>query len=175
MIAWRVQCIATRADILGFAAVADLLYIMMYDTRSQIFDQCIAGPNAGLPIVQLGVQQCEQRHLSLSRARAARVFSGGVGCCADLDLGVPAEQLILGVPWYGYDYPCLKGTAPSARFCPIKEVPFRGVNCSDAAGSEVEFSGIMKMADAGDTTTGGVMWDESVSSPWYNYRTSTGE
>jgi di-N-acetylchitobiase len=104
VIAWRVQCIATRADILGFAAAADLLYIMMYDTRSQIFDQCIAGPNAGLPIVQLGVQQCEHRHLSRARARAraARVFSGGVGCRTDLDLGVPAEQLILGVPWCGH-------------------------------------------------------------------------
>ena len=36
-------------------------------------------------------------------------------------------------------------------------------------------AGIMKMADAGGTSTGGVMWDASVSSPWYNYRASTGE
>jgi hypothetical protein len=82
VIAWRVQCIATRADILGFAAAADLLYIMMYDTRSQIFDQCIAGPNAGLPIVQLGVQQCEHRHLSRARARARRVCSQAVWVAA---------------------------------------------------------------------------------------------
>jgi di-N-acetylchitobiase len=46
----------------------------------------------------------------------------------------------------GYDYPCLAGTAPDARFCPIKEVPFRGVNCSDAAGGEVGFSNIMVRA-----------------------------
>ena len=82
MIAWHVQCIATRADILGFAAAADLLYIMMYDTRSQIFDQCIAGPNAGLPIVQLGVQQCEHRHLSLSLSRAR-------GACVLRRCGLP--------------------------------------------------------------------------------------
>ena len=118
-VAWSPNHIDGRFyDIPGFAKAADLLYIMMYDTRSQIFDACIAGPNAGLPIAILGAQQY-------------------------LDVGVPASQLILGVPWYGYSYPCLPGTAPDARFCPIKEVPFRGVNCSDAAGSEMGFSKIM--------------------------------
>lgn len=118
-VAWSPNNIDGRHyDIPGFAKAADLLYVMMYDTRSQIFDACIAGPNAGLPIAQLGIQQY-------------------------LDVGVSPSQLILGVPWYGYDYPCLPGTAVDARFCPIREVPFRGVNCSDAAGSEIGFSSIM--------------------------------
>ncbi len=38
---------------------------------------------------------------------------------------------------YGYEYACEPGTAPTARYCPIPFVPFRGVNCSDAAGTEV--------------------------------------
>ena len=38
---------------------------------------------------------------------------------------------------YGYEYVCEPGTAPTARYCPIPFVPFRGVNCSDAAGTEV--------------------------------------
>ena len=25
-----------------------------------------------------------------------------------LDLGIEPDKLVLGVPWYGYDYPCLK-------------------------------------------------------------------
>jgi hypothetical protein len=79
-VAWSPNHIDGRYyDIQGFAAAADLLYIMMYDTRSQIFDVCLAGPNAALPLARLGVQQY-------------------------LDLGVPAKQLILGVAWYGYDY-----------------------------------------------------------------------
>ena len=24
-----------------------------------------------------------------------------------IDIGVPADRLVLGVPWYGYNYPCL--------------------------------------------------------------------
>lgn len=73
-VAWSPNHIDGRYyDIVGFSKAADLLYIMMYDTRSQIFDVCLAGPNAGLPIAQLGAQQY-------------------------LDVGVPASQLILGVP-----------------------------------------------------------------------------
>ena len=73
-VAWSPNHIDGRYyDIMGFSKAADLLYIMMYDTRSQIFDVCLAGPNAGLPIAQLGAQQY-------------------------LDVGVPAKQLVLGVP-----------------------------------------------------------------------------
>ena len=73
-VAWSPNHIDGRYyDIVGFSKAADLLYIMMYDTRSQIFDVCLAGPNAGLPIAKMGAQQY-------------------------LDVGVPASQLILGVP-----------------------------------------------------------------------------
>lgn len=144
-VAWSPNNIDGRHyDIKGFAAAADLLYVMMYDTRSQIFDVCLAGPNAGLPIVRLGVQQY-------------------------LDLGVAPSQLILGVPWYGYDYPCVAGTKPTDRFCPIKLTPFRGVNCSDAAGSEIGFSLIRSAEAAGAAAGPGRQWDATVSTPYYNY------
>ena len=50
---------------------------------------------------------------------------------------VPAHKLILGTPWYGYSYPCVNRVPDDADVCSIKLVPFRGVNCSDAAGTEV--------------------------------------
>ena len=56
---------------------------MGYDTRSQIFDECVAGANAALPVLREGLQ-------------------------AYFDLGIPPHQLVqlvMGVPWYGY-YPC---------------------------------------------------------------------
>jgi len=57
----------------------DLVYIMDYDTRSQIFDQCIASANAPFFGMVHGVEQYIQ-------------------------VGVPPSKMILGVPWYGYRY-----------------------------------------------------------------------
>ena len=57
-----------------------------------------------------------------------------------------AKKLVLGMPWYGYVYPCLN--AKNLNFgevCQTPVTPFRGVNCSDAAGGQVIFSDIMKM------------------------------
>jgi di-N-acetylchitobiase len=93
---------------------------MDYDTRSQIFDACIAGANAPLPGMIMGITEW-------------------------FNLGIPPEKLILGVPWYGYKYPCLPGTDADAVYCPIKSVPFRGVNCSDAAGTQVAHADAIKI------------------------------
>ncbi|KAJ9440887.1 putative di-N-acetylchitobiase 2 [Diplonema papillatum] len=132
-------------DMKGFAQAADLLYVMMYDTRSQVFEQCIASPNCALPLVQQGVEQY-------------------------VNMGIAPKKIILGLPWYGYDYPCLPGTAPDAQFCPIKLVPFRGVNCSDAAGSEIPFSFYMSLLNNQTVITKPRTWESDVSTPYFNYR-----
>jgi len=36
----------------------------------------------------------------------------------------------------------LPGTTPDATYCPIEHVPFRGVNCSDAAGQQIAYDKI---------------------------------
>ena len=59
-----------------------------------------------------------------------------------LMLGVPPGKLVLGVPWYGYRYPCLR---LSAGVCYIQRVPFRGCNCTDAAGREFPYRDVLKM------------------------------
>ena len=141
-VAWSPDGIDGRNyNIPAFAKAADLLYVMDYDTRSQIFDACIAAANAPLPGMIHGLQ---------------RYF----------DLGVPPSQLVLGVPWYGYRYPCVEGTDAKARYCPIPFRPFRGVNCSDAAGSEVGVSVIMQRLKANSTT--GRLWDKSQGAPFFN-------
>ena len=142
-VAWSPDDIDGRDyDVVGFAKNSDALYVMDYDTRSQVFDACIAAANAPRSGMIRGLQ---------------RYF----------DLGIDPAQLILGVPWYGYRYPCLEGTSPQARFCPIKEVPFRGVNCSDAAGSEVPYNEIMRRLAVGASPTG-VLWDASQQAPYFN-------
>lgn len=129
---------------LSLAAASDLLYVMDYDTRSQIFDACVASANAPLPGMIRGLQ---------------RYF----------DIGVEPQKLVLGVPWYGYRYTCLPGTAPNTTYCPIQRVPFRGVNCSDAAGIEVDYAGIQHtLSTTNATLTGGLRRDDHMDAPFFN-------
>mmetsp|Transcript_35360 Transcript_35360/g.82655 ORF Transcript_35360/g.82655 Transcript_35360/m.82655 type:complete len:416 (-) Transcript_35360:24-1271(-) len=140
-VAWSPDGIDGRNyDVVAFSHAVDLLYIMDYDTRSQIFDACLAGANAPLPGTMRGVQRY-------------------------LDLGIEASKLILGVPWYGYRYPCSKDTAADAQYCPIASVPFRGVNCSDAAGREVPVDQILEKLRSSST---GRRWDANQHAPWFN-------
>ena len=137
-------------DYKGMADAADLFYIMFYDTRTAIYEQCIAAPNAALPLARHSIEQYRY-------------------------LGIPDEKLLLGVPWYGKDYRCADGTAPAAQYCKIENpVPFRGVACSAARSSaEVHYSDYMKFLDVGNTTTGR-RWDNATSSPYFNYKGSDG-
>ena len=129
---------------LDISAASDVLYVMDYDTRSQIFDSCLAGANAPLPGMIRGFQRW-------------------------FDLGVDQSKLVLGVPWYGYRYPCLNGTAPDAVYCPIAEIPFRGVNCSDAAGQEFMYSDIQRVLKSSDSAiTGGLRRDSNTGSLFFN-------
>ena len=79
-------------------------------------------------------------------ASANAPFAGMVhGIQRYLELGIESQKLILGVPWYGYRYPCLPAmTDVHSQFCPIPQVAFRGVNCSDAVGSEIPYGRILQ-------------------------------
>jgi len=49
--------------------------------------------------------------------------------------------------------------------CPIAEVPFRGVNCSDAAGSEVGYEAIVAKLPL---STSGRQWDSYQGAAFFN-------
>ncbi|CAB9499440.1 Di-N-acetylchitobiase [Seminavis robusta] len=117
---WSTNCIDGRCyPYRRLADVSDLVYVMDYDTQSQITQgPCIANANAPLAGMKQGILEY-------------------------IRLGVDPAKIILGVPWYGYQYPCLEGTKLQDRFCPIPLKPFRGVDCSDAAGWEVPYSTLL--------------------------------
>ena len=122
--------------------MADILFVMMYDTRSQIFDACIAGANAGLPDVNLGAQQW-------------------------IDVGVPALTLVLGLPWLAFTYPCQHLSA-DGRFCTLAHTEYQGVNCSDAAGSDSSsFADAMTLLAQNSSAAG---WDAATATPYINYQ-----
>ena len=120
-VAWSPNCIDLRCyNYAGIANVSDILFVMAYDMRSQVFwpNPCIASANSPLPSVFEGMSNWT-------------------------NLGVDSSKLILGVPWYGYFYTCLSPTGSTDAYCPIERVTWRGVNCSDAVGKEYAYSDVM--------------------------------
>ncbi|WAQ94524.1 DIAC-like protein [Mya arenaria] len=115
-VAWGAQGVDERSyDNQGLAAAADFLFIMAYDMQSQIRGPCVAGPNSPFPRVMEGVQSY-------------------------LNASISPDRLVLGLPWYGYNYSCL--ALSKENECSIRAIPFRGVYCSDAAGNEINFNTI---------------------------------
>ena len=111
-VAWSPNCIDGRCyQYAELALVTDYLVVMSYDERSQIYGPCVAGANSGYNTTATGILQYRT-------------------------LGLNTTQLILGVPWYGYNYPCL--SLSEDHVCSIEKVPFRGADCSDAAGQFVD-------------------------------------
>ncbi|KAK7486439.1 hypothetical protein BaRGS_00022363 [Batillaria attramentaria] len=147
-VAWSPDCIDLRCyDIQGLAAASDFLFVMAYDEQSQIFGDCIALANSDFNKTSQGLHKY-------------------------LSLGIKPEQLVLGVPWYGYDYPCVSLLKNDT--CTLKHKPFRGVQCSDAAGRQIDYRVTYPLLING--SSGGRKWDQSALSPYFNYKDkSTGQ
>ncbi|XP_050408793.1 di-N-acetylchitobiase [Patella vulgata] len=139
-VAWRQPCIDDRCyDYSGLSAVSDFVFVMAYDERSQILGECIAGANSPLVNAQLGIESY-------------------------LSLNIPAYKMVLGVPWYGYRYKCLKLVENK---CSIEKKPFRGVPCSDAAGSQIDYRAIAILVKKNHIK---INFDNSTMTPFFNYQ-----
>ena len=113
---------------------------MSYDEQSQMHGQTVCTAKANSPY-----QQTRE------------------GVLTFLDLGIPARMLVLGVPWYGYVYPC---TVLLSNVCRIESRPFRGCKCSDAAGREYRYQDIMKKANEHRAH---IQWDNLYRANFFNY------
>ncbi|KAK8397859.1 hypothetical protein O3P69_004572 [Scylla paramamosain] len=146
-VAWSARGIDGRYyEYKKIADYSDVIFIMAYDEQSQILKgPCAARPNSGF-------------------------YKTVQGMMTYLDLGIPPTKMILGVPWYGYTYPCLQ--LDKNNTCYIKEVPFRGVNCSDAAGKELPFREILNIRHLYNATD---HWDQNSLTPWFNFKSKEGQ
>lgn len=145
-VAWSPNCIDKRCyDYINIAKFSDLLFVMSYDEQSQILGDCIAMANAPLEQTLYGYDQY-------------------------LNLNIDSKKLVMGVPWYGYDYQCLN--LSQEGICSIEKVPFRGAPCSDAAGRQKPYSWIMKHVKASLT---GRLWDSKQKAPYFNYQDEKGQ
>eukprot|EP01083_Nonionella_stella_P165381 549974_1 len=146
-VAWNAYQVDGRQyDYYNLSQSVDLFYVMNYDTQSQNRQhQCLAAANAPYQGCQLGIQSY-------------------------LDLGISPEKLILGVPWYGYNYSCdmQQMESMTSKYCPIPFETFRGVNCSDAAGNEKTYAILNALIDKKMNITQ-IRWDASMRAPFFNY------
>ena len=147
-VAWSSNCIDGRCyDYSELGKWTDFFFVMAYDERSQIFEgPCIASANSAYPLNNKGILSYRA-------------------------LGIPSEKLVLGLPWYGYDYPCV--SVSTSNVCEIRKKPFRGAFCSDAAGSQKGYSDIMNFLLPLNTT--GLLFDSTLVSPYFTYKAADGQ
>ncbi|KDO22361.1 hypothetical protein SPRG_11313 [Saprolegnia parasitica CBS 223.65] len=144
-VAWSPSGIDQRYyDYAGLAAAADYVFVMAYDMRSQLYDHCLAGANSPIAQVQRGLDDY--------------VYGAKV----------PKAKLLLGLPWYAYQYPC-RHYDPIADLCSLSMVPFRGAPCSDAAGSQLDYRDVMAQLH-----TTKRRWDNVTATPYFVHRNATG-
>lgn len=69
---------------------------------------------------------------------------------------MPADKLVLGLPWYGYRYPCTNPAfaAGQEQLCALQPTPFQGAPCSDAAGAQLCYSDIAAAVRRGSGGSG---------------------
>jgi len=132
-------------DYLGIAKSCDFLFVMDYDEQSQIDGPCRAGATS------------DYRYL----AKGMRAFEG---------LGIPLSQLVMGLPWYGHDFPCINMV--NVTVCPLALAPWRDAQCTDLYAPEYPYADIMKNYLPKSTT--GRMWDPLAKSPFMNYKDDKG-
>ena len=138
-VAWSSDCIDGRCyDYIGLSQASDYLVIMAYDEQSQM---------AGPPCF----------------ANANSPFNQTVnGIHSYFKLGINESLLVLGLPWYGYNYTCLSVDSHQSR-CHIQEKIFRNSQCSDAAGNQLPYSYFMNFLQNDQNNR---EWNSDVLSPY---------
>ncbi|XP_074817521.1 di-N-acetylchitobiase isoform X2 [Natator depressus] len=140
-VAWSPACIDKRCyNYSGIADACDFLFVMSYDEQSQVWTGCIARANAPYSQTLDGYDDY-------------------------INMSIEPKKLVMGVPWYGYDYRCLN--LSKDHVCSLPNIPFRGAPCSDAAGRQVTYGTIMKQVNS---SISGSLWDEEQKAPYYEYK-----
>ncbi|XP_038649356.1 di-N-acetylchitobiase-like [Scyliorhinus canicula] len=137
---WSPDCIVGRCyDYAAIANSCDFLFVMSYDIHRRKLGNCFARPNA--PYNQ-----------TLS------------GLSAYINLGIDSRKLVMGVPWYGYDYTCQRFLEPGR--CELETFHFRKPTCNFRASRWIPYKEIMKHLPK---SISGRYWDDDHEAPYYIY------
>ncbi|KAL2090116.1 hypothetical protein ACEWY4_014804 [Coilia grayii] len=127
-------CYPRFYDYKDIADSCDLLFVMSYDMHWGI----IAGANAPYNQVLTGYGEY-------------------------IKMKIDPKKLVMGVPWYGYDYPCLN--LSQAGVCITQK-------WSPPVDWQVCYSTIMKQINS---SMSGRIWDQEQRAPYYNYKDAEGQ
>ncbi|XP_063795031.1 di-N-acetylchitobiase-like [Pseudophryne corroboree] len=145
-VAWSPNCIALRCyNYTGIADLCDFLFVMSYDDQSLVWTESIAGANAPFNDIITGYVQF-------------------------INAGVSPKKLVMGVPWYGYDYTCLQLTETNQ--CKVQRPALRRPGYREAVGDQVGYGSIMRQLNS---SLSGRLWDDEQKAAFYNYKGSQGK
>ncbi|KAG8437212.1 hypothetical protein GDO86_008056 [Hymenochirus boettgeri] len=137
---WSPDCVALRCyNYTGIADLCDFLFVMSYDMHPQLLTEWIAGANSPYNETLTGYDQY-------------------------IGLNINPKKLVMGVPWYGYDYVCLELTKDNKCILYKSEQQV-------AAGQQISYSTMMKQLNS---SFSGRLWDDNQKSPFYNYKDNNG-
>ncbi|XP_022351997.1 di-N-acetylchitobiase [Enhydra lutris kenyoni] len=98
------------------------------------------------------------------------IIENDLNCYDDyIKIGINPKKLVMGVPWYGYDYTCLN--LLEDRVCTIPKVPSWRDSCGITSGHQVPYKVIMKQVNS---SVSGSHWDKDQQASYYNYKDSSG-
>ncbi|CAI9545587.1 unnamed protein product, partial [Staurois parvus] len=118
---WSPKCADRCYNYSAIAELSDFVFVMSYDEQPQILNECIAGANAPFNQTITGYQQF-------------------------INMGIDPKKLVMGVPWYGYDYVCVNITEDNK--CDLEKCPIQGAPYSNEAGRQVVYRTIMKQVNS---------------------------
>ncbi|XP_057570847.1 di-N-acetylchitobiase [Hippopotamus amphibius kiboko] len=139
-VSWSPKCMGRRCyNYTGIADACDFLFVMSYDERGLVWSKCIAGANSAYTQTLTGYDDY-------------------------IKIGINPKKLVMGIPWYGYDYTCQSLSVD--HVCTTAKYP-----CKGAVHHQVPYQIIMKQINS---STSGRLWDKNQQSPYYHYQDQAG-
>lgn len=137
---WTPKCKSKRCfDFLAISHMSDLFFVESFNIPNDMRDGCVATTSSSYHNVLTGLSDY-------------------------IKLGIDPRKLVMGVPWYGYDYTCKR--FPEAGNCEL-EMTSQDDPCSYTAAVAIRYKAIMQRLPRSLT---GRFWNDDQKAPYFVYR-----